>query len=498
MGADQWQSIKVKTAKQHWLTPDEEGSGSESASSRKAHQHRKPVWVLMLPVLFLIGVAAVFGYAFRERLLPGIPVEFVPAMATPNGELDEAAPASASPNASGQLLFQATGWLEPDPLPIRVTPLYSGVAREVHVLEGQTVTNGQLLVTLVDDDAKLGLRRAVAELTQAKALEQSLQAQLKLAQTRQETAARQHESETAQLAERADAAKRLRSLKPGTLPEQERVQADLREQSQAAKVAAAAAAVEEWKAESTLVKQQIEVQRQQIAAAEVARDEAKLAVSRTLVRSPVDGVVLRLLATPGKRLMLNMDHPDASTAAILYEPDKLQARVDVPLADAGKLAVGQSVQVTCSLLPDKRFKAVVTRIVGEADRQRNTLQAKVRIHNPDPRLRPEMLCRAEFHGLLSGVPPGGSSTTAAGPLTVYVPSAAVVDRNGQEAGIWVVSADNRHAERRDVRLGSKERNGDLSVPEGVRPGERVIINPPSTLNHGARIKPLEARGTFSR
>ncbi len=452
----------------------------------------------MLPVLFLIGVVVVFGYAFRDRLLPGIPVEFVPAMATPNGEQDEAAHAPASANASGQLLFQATGWIEPDPLPIRVTPLYSGVAREVHVLEGQTVTNGQLLVTLIDDDAKLGLRRAEAELAQARAMEQSLQARLKLAQTRQVTAARQHESESAQLAERADAAKRLRSLKPGTLPEQERVQADLREQSQSAKVAAAAAAVEEWKAESRLVDQQIEVQRQQIAAAEVARDEAKLALGRTLVRSPVDGVVLRLLATSGKRLMLNMDHPDASTAAILYEPDKLQARVDVPLADAGKLGVGQRVQVTCSLLPEKRFKAVVTRIVGEADMQRNTLQAKVRIDSPDSRLRPEMLCRAEFYGLSQGGSSEGASTTAAGPLTVYVPFAAIVDRNGQEAGVWVLSADGRHVERRDVRLGSKDHDGDLSVQEGVRPGERVVINPPSTLKDGARIKPLEAPETLSR
>lgn len=451
-----------------------------------------------MPVLFLIGIAAVFTYAFKDRLLPGIPVDFVVAMATPNGEPEASVHASPSARAGSQMLFQATGWIEPDPLPIRVTPLYSGVVREVHVLEGQTVTNGQLLVALVDDDAKLALRRADAELSQAKAAEQSLHAKLKLAQTRQETAARQHESETAQLAERADAARRVRSLKPGTLSEQEGVRAELREKSQSAKVAAAAATVEEWKAESTWVNKQIEVQRQLIASAEVARDEAELAFSRTLVRSPVDGVILRLLATPGKRLMLNMDHPDAATAAILYEPDKLQARIDVPLADAGKLTVGQSVRVTCSLLPEMKFKGAVTRIVGEADVQRNTLQTKVRIENPDPRLRPEMLCRAEFYSMSSGGHPGDSSTAASGPLTVYVPPAAIVGRTGQAAVIWVISADDRHAQRRDAKLGSDERDGDLAVQDGVRPGERVIINPPSTLKNGARIKPREASGNPSR
>ena len=50
----------------------------------------------------------------------------------------------------------------------------------------------------------------------------------------------------------------------------------------------------------------------------------------------------------------------------------------------------------------------MTRIVGEADLQRNTLQAKVRVEDPDHRLRPDMLCRAEF--LASGVEPDGSSS----------------------------------------------------------------------------------------
>lgn len=486
--ANRGNQSKVNSSKQHWLTSEKEDSGGDNPAPSKRGRHRKPAWVLLLPLFFLIGVAAIFAYAFRDRLLPGIPVDYVSAMATPNGDQESAATPSSTVNAVQQLLFQATGWIEPDPLPIRVTPLYSGVVREVHVLEGQSVTNGQPLVTLVDDDARLGLRRADAELAQAAATEESLHAKLELARTRERTASRRHESEIAMLAERADAASRLRALKPGTLPEQERVRAELREKSQSATVAAAAAAIDEWKAESLLVKKEIEVQRQLVAAAEVARDEAHLALSRTRVASPVDGVVLRLLATPGKRLMLQMDYIDAATAAILYEPDHLQARVDVPLADAGKLAVGQTVKVSCSLLPDRTFKGVVTRIVGEADLQRNTLQAKVRIENPDPRLRPEMLCRAEFHGSTAGSAPGASSATTSSPLTVYVPTAAVVGRDGRTASIWVVSPDDRHAERREVTLGASERDGDVSVLEGVRPGERVIVSPPASLKNGARIK----------
>jgi hypothetical protein len=78
-------------------------------------------------------------------------------------------------------------------------------------------------------------------------------------------------------------------------------------------------------------------------------------------------VILRLLAVPGDKRMLAMDHPDSSTIAILYQPDHLQARIDVPLADAVGLVVGQRVRVRSNLLPDRLFRGTVTRIVGEAE-----------------------------------------------------------------------------------------------------------------------------------
>ena len=49
----------------------------------------------------------------------------------------------------------SSGWIEPDPFPIHVTSLYSGVVNEVHVFEGQKVAKGQLIATLVEEDARL-------------------------------------------------------------------------------------------------------------------------------------------------------------------------------------------------------------------------------------------------------------------------------------------------------------------------------------------------------
>jgi HlyD family secretion protein len=482
------QSITVKNSENHWL--DSKTGSAGPPNKEQSRLHRKPAWVFVVPVLVLLGLTLIFGYAFRDRLLPGVPVEVFVAVGLPEATKDTVGISGSG--GESQLLFQASGWIEPDPLPIRVTTLYSGVTRAVHVLEGQAVTNGQPIVSLVDDDIRLAVRKAEARASEAKAVRAALEAELKLAQARQVTASRKEEADEARLAVEDDHLRRLSGLKEGTVPEQERVQAELQQKQQIAVVAAAAAVVAEWRAEEERIAKQITVQQQLIAVAEVELAEAQLADSRTQIKSPVEGVVLRLLATPGKRLMLNMDRPDASTAAILYEAGKLQSRVDVPLADAGKLVVGQNVRISCSLLPDQKFTGTVTRIVGEADLQRNTLQAKVRIADPDPRLRPEMLCRAEFFGTANGASAPSSSS---GTLTVFVPKDVIRNQKGNDAEVWKLSADTRHALRQAVTLAPGERDGHVAVRTGLFPGDRVIVNPPAQLKDGARVRAVEANST---
>lgn len=217
------------------------------------------------------------------------------------------------------------------------------------------------------------------------------------------------------------------------------------------------------------------------------RDEQQLALNRTRITSPIDGIVQQLHAAPGKKKMLGMDNPESATIAILYEPDSLQARIDVPLEQAASLFVDQAVWIRSNFLPDTRFRGKVTRIVGEADLQRNTLQAKVALLETDPRLRPEILCRAEF--LASG---DGSTQAAtngsAGSLLLFVPASAVQDQSGDKAQVWTIAAGRDVVEPRTIRLGNEKRKDHLQVLEGLRPGERVVVNPPADLQESERVK----------
>jgi HlyD family secretion protein len=172
-----------------------------------------------------------------------------------------------------------------------------------------------------------------------------------------------------------------------------------------------------------------------------------------------------------------MDDPESSTIAILYQPDKLQVRVDVPLADAAGLSVGQPAKIRCSLLPDRVFTGEVTRITGEADVQRNTLQAKVRIDDPIGWLRPEMLCRVEFFGNSS------SNASASGSLAVWMPENALT-----AGAAWVCDPESQRVTRREVQASTETRDGYIRILSGLRTGEHVVLSPQG-LRDGQRVKP---------
>jgi multidrug efflux pump subunit AcrA (membrane-fusion protein) len=223
---------------------------------------------------------------------------------------------------------------------------------------------------------------------------------------------------------------------------------------------------------------------QALGRAEVAEQVAELSLSRTEVRSPMRGRVMRLMVSPGQKRFLNVEDPESATVAVLYDPRSLQVRVDVPLADAAGLEVGQAARIRCSLLPDTVFEGRVTRVTGEADLQRNTLQAKVQLLDPDPRLRPEMLCRVEF--LEAG--PGAVGTTAAagtdaGGLLTWVPESAL-----EQGRVWICDVGSRRVQPREVEATPHVRDGYVRVASGVRPGEWVVVSP-ARLRPDQRVNP---------
>lgn len=185
----------------------------------------------------------------------------------------------------------------------------------------------------------------------------------------------------------------------------------------------------------------------------------------------------------------------AGAVVRLYDPTKLQVRVDVPLADAAKVGIGTVAEITTETLPNDTFWGTVSRIVHEANIQRNSVQYKVSINDPSPLLKPEMLCRVRFHVRSTRTQGDGQANAVNGSdasgLQLFLPSDALINRQENSAQVWV--AENQSsmlgaaAVLREVVLGGQD-GKDTVILSGVKPGDRVIVNPPSNLKNGTRVR----------
>jgi membrane fusion protein (multidrug efflux system) len=212
---------------------------------------------------------------------------------------------------------------------------------------------------------------------------------------------------------------------------------------------------------------------------EVAKREA----SWLTVVAPVDGVVLRREASPGSvvgpsampRAKEGERMSDSGEGGIvsLYDPRRLQARIDVPLSSVAGIGAGRKAELTVEAVPGRTFHGVVTRVQSQADALKNTLQVKVRIDDPDPALRPEMLVRARF------LAEPAAAAVGAGASRVLVPKAAL-------RGDAVFVVDPRGGGRaRRVPVSPVAEEGEwVEVKGDVSRTHRVILDP---VSDGERV-----------
>lgn len=454
-------------------------TGIEEPKKPKGYINKK------LLTIFSVCFFAIFlAVAFRENFLSAYEVKVTTAILYPN-EKKQVLDNNLSTLGQGSLLFQASGWIEPDPFPIRVTSLYSGVVKEVHVLEGQQIQKGQVIATLIDEDARLVLSEINAKHSQSIAEEAIIEADVKLARAGLGAALSKVSKDGALLQENNDTVNRMSSLPKGAVSDQSFYQAKLALQRQIAELATSNSGVLQQKALIRKLEETLLAQKKKTEIFSVQKEKAQLDLTRTRITSPMNGIILRLLAKPGSRMMLDMDNREAAVAAILFEKGKLQARIDVPLSEAAKVNLGQIVEISSSILPEQTFRGKITRILGEADLQRNTLQVKVRIENPHPRLRPEMLCRAKFFESKTIKIEDRSK------LGIFVKKEVYdifPNSSNSEGFLWVISKDGKHCEKRRVTFGITFKEKFIEVRTGLLAGDQVILNPPHNLTIGDAVK----------
>jgi HlyD family secretion protein len=293
-------------------------------------------WVLWL--LLLMVVAAGAFLALKDRHMRNS-LSATAEASTASAYAASAADTSAAPaETSGMSRFTAAGYVEPTPpFPIHVSPLVLGRIDEFTITEGQPVKAEQIIAKLNSQE----FEKRLAELQAALGVnaERLTLAETELARSR-----------------------RLAATGAATGKELEQASAD------AAVLRAEAA------------KLQAEIQ------------TVEWQIQQTVVRAPVDGILFERLANVGSFIYSDSKREIAS----IYDPAKLQIWVDVNQRDVARLYVGQPVEVTLDAEPGKVFTSEVSRILPRASLAKNTIQAKIVLHEATPNFRPDMSVKVTF------------------------------------------------------------------------------------------------------
>lgn len=470
-----------------------------------------------VPLILLLAFAAILSTSLGDFLRGAREVTIVRPVP---------AAAGAARAAPGQVVAQAAGWIEPDPFPIRVTALAPGVVRGMLVQESDVLSAGDPVALLVDDEARILCDQAEGILAGARAQADRAQAELAAARASFEAALglnqEQRTAEAELVGGRAEAQLRAQAVLKGraqvAVAESElEVQRYLAEQGAAgprqvelaqarveeahaelavleAEAAAAAARVPVAEARLERVRRDLELRiedrlRVEAAEAEVAfhaghvaevqatRNEARLRLERMTVRSPAAGVVLERLATVGTPLS-----GEASAVATLYDPASIRARVDVPQPELPRLFAGQRATIESDARTGRPYAGDVIRVVRQADIQKVTLQAHVRVLDADELLRPEMLVQVRF------LAPEAATEVESNSGLVAVPARLLIDG----VRVWVLDPLGRTAALREVKAGA--RDGDLVVIEsGLDLSDKLLDPGGEALEPGDRVREKEAR-----
>ncbi|SFK69292.1 efflux RND transporter periplasmic adaptor subunit [Methylocapsa palsarum] len=224
-------------------------------------------------------------------------------------------------------------------------------------------------------------------------------------------------------------------------------------------------------ADLAIAQAQLDAAKAAVAQRQAELTTAQIDLDRTLIRSPINGVVIDRKMQPGQTLTAQYQTP--VLFQIAQDLAQIQVMAQVDEADVGVIRPGVPVTFSVEAFPDETFTGEVEQIRLAATKISGvvTYTVVIRAKNPGQRLFPEMTATVRIVGgrrenallapneALRFRPPGRSPSTALGL---------------ESASLWVLGEDGVLTER-SVRTGLKG-EGVTEILEGaVHEGEAVAI-----------------------
>ncbi len=136
--------------------------------------------------------------------------------------------------------------------------------------------------------------------------------------------------------------------------------------------------------------------RARVAQAQATLEENETNISKLIIRSPIDGIVLNRAFEPGQTVQASFQGVTLFTLA--EDLSKMELHVDVDEADVGQVNENQEATFTVDGYPDRTFKAHITQVRYGAKTVNGvvTYETVLDVDNSDLLLRPGMTATAHI------------------------------------------------------------------------------------------------------
>jgi RND family efflux transporter MFP subunit len=219
-------------------------------------------------------------------------------------------------------------------------------------------------------------------------------------------------------------------------------------------------------------KQKLEVAQARLTGAESQVEQAKIDLQDTILRSPLDALMVNRLVERGTLVA------PGTRAFVLQDLSSVKAVFGVPDYVLEKVKPGDSLAITMEALQDKEFRGTITAVSPSADQRSRVFEVEITVPNPDLELK---------DGMIGTVKLVGSGRDEVVPV---IPVHAVVRPPSDPQGYMVFVLENQGgtyvARGRQVTIG-KVFGNKVIIVHGLATGEQVITTGATTVSDGSPV-----------
>jgi len=250
---------------------------------------------------------------------------------------------------------------------------------------------------------------------------------------------------------------------------------------------------ESLKSELALAEVDLRSLQESLAQARAALDQSEELLSKTRIKSPIDGVVIQVDIKVGETVIAGTTNIPGSTMMVIADPSETLTEVQVDEADIAQVREGQNADIFTAAYPDTPLSGTIQSIASVARQTPGqaslSFLVKVLLDEQDSMvIRPGMSVRADIY-------------TQSSEETLAIPVQAVLydedtDDEGNEEQTYVFVVQDGKAIRRDVEIGISS-DSDQEITAGLEEGEIIISGPFRVLRHlndGEEVEAAEEPG----